>query len=79
MECDAIMCLDDGRYGLIEIKTGGDALIEKGVKAIDDLCRKLDMTKLRKPSFKMVLTADGEFVYRHEKDVLICPIGCLRI
>ena len=78
LECDAIMRLDDGRYGLIEIKTGGEALISKGTKSIDDLCRKLDMTKMRMPSFKMILTADGDFAYRNEKDVLICPIGCLR-
>lgn len=32
LECDAVMHLRNGRYGLIEIKLGGDELIEEGAK-----------------------------------------------
>ena len=37
------------------------------------------MTKMRAPSFKMVLTAHGDYVYPYrDTGVLVCPIGCLR-
>ena len=29
LECDAVVCLRDGTYGLVEIKIGGQQLIEK--------------------------------------------------
>lgn len=79
LECDAIMRLENGRYGLIEIKTGGDALIGKGVKALESLSAKIDTTRMPSPSFRMVLVASGEFAYRRPEDgITICPIGCLR-
>ena len=78
LECDAVMRLDNGTYGLIEVKTGGETLIAKGTKSLTDLAAKIDTTKMPKPSFMMVLTADGEFAYRNDAGVLVCPIGCLR-
>lgn len=78
LECDAVMRLENGRYGLIEIKTGGEALIAKGEKSLKDLATKIDTTKMPHPSFLMILTADGDFAYRTDAGVLVCPIGCLR-
>jgi len=79
LECDAVMHLANGSYGLIEIKLGGDALIEKGVAALNALDRKIDQTRMKQPSFKMILTAHGDYVYPYrDSGVLICPIGCLR-
>ena len=79
LECDAIMRLENGRYGLIEIKTGGDALIGKGVKTLETLSAKIDTTKMPPPSFRMVLIALGEFAYRRKEDgIIVCPIGCLK-
>ena len=78
LECDAVMRLENGNYGLIEVKTGGDALVAKGTKSLKDLAAKIDTTKMPKPSFMMVLTADGDFAYRNDEGVLVCPIGCLR-
>ncbi len=66
------------RSGLIEVKLGGDALIEKGAKALTDLSRKLDGTRMKMPSFQMVIVADGSFAYRRSDGVLVCPIGCLK-
>lgn len=78
LECDMIVCLRDGRSGLIEVKLGGDALIEGGAASLNALYDKLDMSKTRTPSFKMVVVADGEFAYRRKTDgVIVCPIGCL--
>lgn len=78
LECDAVMRLENGKYGLIEVKTGGETLVAKGAKALNDLAEKIDTTKIPKPSFKMVLTADGDFTYRTKDGVLVCPIGCLK-
>lgn len=30
LECDAVVHLRDGSYGLVEIKLGGDRLVEEG-------------------------------------------------
>lgn len=78
LECDAVMRLENGQYGLIEIKTGGETLIAKGEKSLKDLATKIDTTKMPYPSFLMILTADGDFAYRTNADVWVCPIGCLR-
>ena len=79
LECDAIVRLENGSYGLVEIKTGGDALIAKGVKTLDSLCAKIDTTRMPSPSFRMVLVANGDFAYRRKEDgIVVCPIGCLR-
>ena len=78
LECDAVMRLENGKYGLIEVKTGGEALVAKGAKSLKDLAAKIDTAKTPKPSFMMVLTADGDFAYRDGDGVLVCPIGCLR-
>ena len=78
LECDAVMRLENGRYGLIEIKTGGDALVAKGVKSLKALSEKIDTTKMPNPSFMMILTADGDFIYRTDDGILVCPIGCLK-
>ena len=78
LECDAIVRLENSSYGLVEIKTGGDALVEKGVKTLDSLSAKLDTTRMPPPSFRMVLVATGDFAYRREDGIIVCPIGCLR-
>lgn len=79
LECDAVMHLDNGAYGLIEVKLGGDALVAKGVSSLVALAAKIDTSKMRSPSFKMVLTAHGDFAYPYrDTGVLVCPIGCLR-
>ena len=78
LECDAVVHLRDGRYGLIEVKIGGDALVEKGCASLRRLRDALDTEKMREPSFMMVLTAVGDFAYRRPDDVIVCPIGALR-
>jgi len=78
LECDVVMRLENGKYGLIEVKTGGETLIAKGAKSLKELASKLDTTKMPPPVFMMILTADGDFAYRNEDGILICPIGCLK-
>lgn len=78
LECDAVVHLRNGRYGLIEVKLGGDKLIEEGVSTLQTLAAKIDTDRMKQPSFLMVLTAVGKFAYRREDGVYVVPIGCLR-
>lgn len=78
LECDTVIHLRDGSYGLIEIKIGGDMLIEDGVNNLIKLQNKIDITKMKKPSFLMVLTAIGKYAYKREDGVYVVPIGCLK-
>lgn len=79
LECDAIVHLRNGTYGLVEIKLGGDTLIEEGAATLNGLAKIVDTAKMKVPSFKMVLTAVGEVVYRRKKDgVIVCPLSALR-
>ncbi len=77
-ECDAVIHLKNGRYGLIEIKLGGDRLIEEGAKSLLALDSKLDKDRMRAPSFLMVLTGVGDYAYRRRDGVYVVPIGCLK-
>ena len=62
----------------MEIKIGGKELIEKGAGALKRLRDKIDTSKTKPPSFLMVLTAVGDFAYRRDDGVFVCPIGCLK-
>ena len=42
LECDAVVHLRNGSFGLIEIKLGGDAAIEHGVDTLKTLAAKID-------------------------------------
>ena len=78
LECDAIVHLRDGSYGLIEIKIGGESLINEGAQTLIKLRNKIDPTKMKNPSFLMVLVGIGEIAYRREDGVYVVPIGCLK-
>lgn len=78
LECDAVLHLRNGRYGLIEIKLGGEDLIESGVASLLALNKKIDTTKMLKPSFMMVLTAVGSYAYQREDGVWIVPIDAIK-
>ena len=78
LECDTVVHLRNGNYGLIEIKLGGDTLIAEGAANLNTLAEKIDTTKMKKPSFKMVLTAVGRYAYMRTDGVMVVPIGCLK-
>ena len=78
LECDAVVHLRNGNYGLVEIKIGGDNLINDGVSTLKALEEKIDPERMKKPSFLMVLTAVGPYAYRREDGVYIVPVGCLK-
>ena len=78
LECDAVIHLKNGKYSLIEIKLGGDDLIEEGAKTLKKLKDCIDTTKMNKPSFLMVLTGIGKYAYKREDGVLVVPLGVLK-
>ena len=78
LECDAVVHLRNGSFGLIEIKLGGDRLIEEGAENLKTLGGKIDTDKMKKPSFLMVLTGTGDYAYRRPDGVYVVPVGCLR-
>ena len=78
LECDAVIHLRNGSYGLVEIKLGGDKLIEDGAATLKDLRSKIDTGIMKEPSFLMVLTGIGDYAYRRADGVYVVPIGCLK-
>ncbi len=78
LECDAVMHLRNGSYGLMEIKLGGETLIEEGAKSLKKLASKIDTDRMKEPSFMMVLTAVGKYAFKRDDGIWIVPIGCLK-
>jgi len=78
LECDAVIHLRNGDYGLVEIKLGGETLIEEGATSLKKLSGKIDTQKMKSPSFLMVLTAVGAYAYQRKDGVMVVPISCLR-
>ena len=77
LECDAIIHLNNGKWGAIEIKIGSQEGIEEAATNLKKLVSKQDNKDLKKPSFLMVLTA-GKIAYKREEGVLVVPITCLK-
>ena len=78
LECDAVVHLEDGRWGAIEIKLGGDELIKAGAASLKALKAKIEEKSDEKsPSFLMVLTAVGG-AYQREDGVYVASINYLK-
>lgn len=78
LECDAVVHLRNGSYGLIEIKLGGEKLIEDGAKTLTALTDIIDTTRMKAPAFKMILIGVGDYAYRRADGIYVVPIGSLK-
>lgn len=78
LECDAVLHLRNGNYGLIEIKLGGERNIEEGASNLKNLASKIDTSKMKSPSFLMVLTGTSRYAVHRSDGVYVVPIGCLK-
>ena len=90
LEADAVYQLDDGRYALIEIKTGSGAIpaAEKNLLRFRDVIRKHNESAksntdhpgvmFREPSLLIVICAHCDMAYTTEDGVLVIPVGCLK-
>ncbi|MDD4604431.1 MAG: DUF4143 domain-containing protein [Bacteroidales bacterium] len=76
LESDMIVSLRDGRWAAIEVKLGNKQ-IEEASENLKKMANKVDMDKMGRPSFLMVLTG-GEYAYRRKDGVLVVPIGCMK-
>jgi predicted AAA+ superfamily ATPase len=76
LEADAIVHLNDGRWGAAEVKMGPND-IEAAAKNLKSLQEKINLDKMREPSFLMVLTCTQQ-AYRRADGVYVVPLGCLR-
>ncbi len=78
LECDAVIHLHDGRYGLIEMKLGGTQKIEEGAASLTKLYDTLDYTRMNKPSFMMVVVGVGQYAYQRKDGIFVVPLSCLK-
>lgn len=78
LECDAVIHLRNGKYGLVEIKLGGDRHIDEGAANLLKLRDKINTDNMSEPSFMMVLTAVGKYAYRRKDGVYVVPVTCLK-
>lgn len=78
LECDTVMHLRNGSYGLIEIKLGGDTLIEEGADNLLRLASKIDTSMMKEPSFMMILCAKAPFAYKRKDGVIVAPVSCIK-
>lgn len=79
LECDAVVSLRNGKYGLIEIKLGGDKAIESAAASLKKLENIIIQSgREERPSFLMILVGVGKYAYRRKDGIYIVPIGCLK-
>ena len=78
LECDAVIHLRNGKYGLVEVKLGGDKLINEGAESLKKLAGRIDTEKMREPAFMMVLCGVAPFAYKRQDGVYVVPITCLK-
>ena len=76
LEADAVLRLYDGRWALVEIKTGSKQ-IEEAAENLTKLAKTIDTSKIGNPCFLMVLTG-GQYAYRRKDGVFVVPLGCLK-
>jgi len=76
LECDAVVHLRNGSYGLIEAKLGGSE-IDQAAKNLLKLKDRIDTTRMKAPSFLMIIVATG-YAYTREDGVHVVPVGCLK-
>lgn len=78
LECDAVVHLRNGTSGLVEVKLGGESLIDEGAKTLNELSGIIDTSRQSEVAFKMVVTASGDFAYQRKDGIIICPISALK-
>lgn len=76
LEADMVIVLADGRWAAVEVKLGSKE-IEAAAKHLLKLKEKINTTKMKEPSFLMILTGT-EIAYQRSDGVFIVPIGCLK-
>ena len=76
IEVDAIIQMNDGSWGAVEVKMGAGS-IEAAAENLLNFKANIDTAKMREPSFLMILTAT-ETAIQLENGVWVVPLGCLK-
>ena len=77
LEVDAIIHLKNGKWGAIEIKLGGEKLINEGIESLKKLYNKIDYSKFKTPEFLAVITATGP-CYKTKDGIYVIPLTMLK-
>ena len=83
LECDFVIHLPDGRYGLFEVKSG-DERISEGIDNLEKLNKLITQYNEENPQNTMLLPTvravitDGQYGYLTKEGVFVIPLGCLR-
>ena len=76
IEVDAVIQMQDGNWGAVEVKMGaGD--IATAAENLTAFRNNVDTSKMREPSFLMVLTATNT-AFQMENGVWVVPLACLK-
>ena len=75
LECDAIIHFENGKWAAVEIKLGGEKLIQEGAENLEKLKKVVNNDSL---AFRMILTATGS-AYRRKDGIYVVPINCLTV
>ena len=90
LEADAVYQKDDGRYALIEIKTGANRIPEAEASLLrfksvitkhnDEALKNPEHPRptYREPSALIVICANAPMAYTTERGIKVVPIGCLK-
>ncbi len=78
LETDAVIHLNKGDWALVEIKLGGETLINEAADNLKKLSNKIDQERMNKPSFLAIITAADEFAYTREDGIHVIPLACLK-
>ncbi|MDO4186844.1 MAG: DUF4143 domain-containing protein [Bacteroidales bacterium] len=78
LECDTVLHRRNGNYALLEVKLGGEKLINDGAENMLKLANIIDTNRMPLPSFMAVIVGVGKFAYRRKDGVYVIPIGCLK-
>ncbi|MGD9887185.1 MAG: ATP-binding protein [Bacilli bacterium] len=76
LEIDAIIQLQDGSWGAIQVKMGSHLFDDAADKLIK-FATKIDIEKMQEPKFLAIISAT-EYAYQREDGVYIIPLGMLK-
>lgn len=78
LECDTVLHRRNGSYALLEVKLGGEKLINDAAANMIELAGNIDTDKMPAPSFMAVIIGVGKYAYQRKDGVYVIPIGCLK-
>lgn len=83
LECDFVIHLPDGRYGLFEVKSS-DEQISEGIKNLEKMMALIrayndaNPTNTMELPTVMAIITDGQYGYLSKEGIYIIPISCLK-